>query len=173
VHSSAAACGVRSRFLFTSKHPPPQSQTHNQYREHTLQYNVLNITTCPCMGSLVPHVLPSSLTFSHTPTALPTCAPPSPPQAASATRSLLVHLKSTSRDGGLVTHLVEGLTLLYDHAQELHGDEDAVAAAGGDASDAQQQPQLHAFSATFIYLSVMPPEESERTVAPIPYSYLL
>jgi hypothetical protein len=52
-------------------------------------------------------------------------------QASTATRSLLVHLKSTSRDGGLVTQLVEGLTLLYDQAQELHGDEDALAAAGG------------------------------------------
>jgi hypothetical protein len=42
----------------------------------------------------------------------------------------LVHLKSTSRDGGLVSHLVEGLTLLYDEAQELHGDEDVLTAAG-------------------------------------------
>jgi hypothetical protein len=53
------------------------------------------------------------------------------PQASAATRTLLVHLKSHSQDGGLVTHLVEGLTLLYEDAQELHGSDDAVAAAGG------------------------------------------
>ena len=51
-------------------------------------------------------------------------------QAATSVRGLLVHLKSTSRDGGLVSHLVEGLTLLYDEAQELHGDEDVLTAAG-------------------------------------------
>lgn len=56
---------------------------------------------------------------------------PTHPQASAATRSLLVHLKSTSRDGGLVSHLVEGLTLLYDTALEAHGEEGAPAAAAG------------------------------------------
>lgn len=52
------------------------------------------------------------------------------PQASTSVRGLLVHLKSTSRDGGLVSHLVEGLTLLYDEAQEQHGDEEPTVAAG-------------------------------------------
>lgn len=52
------------------------------------------------------------------------------PQASTSVRGLLVHLKSTSRDGGLVSHLVEGLTLLYEEAQEQHGDEEPTLAAG-------------------------------------------